>query len=272
MSESNSKSRRWLLLAVILVGAAIVAGIWFKQAMRSVEVNPQLSGLRDASTASAYQYPKTYDDHLAQLRPFPSSAGTIAYLDSGPAAAPKTVVLIHGVPTSSWMYRKLIDRLQQEVRVIAIDLLGYGASAKPRESAGVYSHVAQAGYVTELMSSLMIDEYAVLVHDMGGLVGWELLKQSAPVSEMILLNTIIQKQGFNPPEMERGMMTEAIMKAYTAPVSSVKMLQSTFDELGLTDEHTLTEAECEGYVRPLQSGSDSALYEFFTSLKDSLPS
>jgi len=265
------RMKRWAMHSlVLLVCIGLAVAYWLNQRGNALAVAPVIQSDRLAGQPSAYTPPSNYSEHLQQLRSFQSQAGRLAYADYGPADASKTLVLVHGVPTSSWMYRKLIPMLQQHVRVIAIDLLGYGASEKPRDDPALYAHAAQASYVTELLKHLRIEEFALLVHDMGGLVAWELMRANASISELVLLNTIVRQEGFNNPTMEQGMMTEAVMKAYSAPLSSSALLQGTFNELGLTGEHTLSEAECEGYVRPLQTGSDKALYAFFTGLNTEL--
>jgi len=258
----------YLLVVLICIGSAVAYYLYQREG--GLPVAPVLQGEREPTLAAVYAKPVNYDEHLQQLRAFQGSAGRIAYSDHGPADAEITLVLVHGVPTSSWMYRKLIPLLQQNMRVIAIDLLGYGASDKPRNDPEVYSHASQASYVSTLLRQLGIDQYALLVHDMGGLVGWELMRSNAPISHMVLLNTIIHPEGFNNPTMGEGFMTEAVMKAYSAPMSSAALLKGTFDELGLSGEYTLTEEECEAYVRPLQAGADKALYSFFSGLNDAL--
>jgi len=260
----------WLIVAAIVLIVAAAALYWHFNSASDTALNPGISDVRNAGVASEYAHPASYADHLQQMRSFESSGGRIAYSDHGPADAAKTLLLIHGVPTSSWMYRKLIARLHTDLRVIAVDLLGYGASEKPAGDIAPYAYHQQAQYIGELTDALGLDSYALLVHDMGGLVGWELLHARAPISDFVLLNTIIGKEGFNHPTMEPGMKTEAIMKAFTMPVSGEVMLQNTFNELGLVEQHKLSPEECEGYVQPILSGSEKALYAFFTSLADPL--
>ncbi len=253
-------------MAAFFILVAIAAAIAWQLRPNPAALAPPTTESRDATESESYAFPATYEDHLKQLRSFQSSGGRIAYLDVGPADASKTLIMIHGVPTSSWMYRKIIDALAGKLRVIAVDLLGYGASDKPKDQLDLYEHAAQAAYVQELLSELNITDSALMVHDMGGLVGWELLRSNAPITDVVLLNTIISQQGFNHPNMNEGMMSEMVTKAYTTPMSSEVMLKNTFDELGLTSEFKLSAEECWGYLKPLQSGSDEALYAFFTSL------
>ena len=91
--------------------------------------------------SSNYQLPKTYQQHRSQQQSFDSKDGSIAFTDHG---AGEVLVLLHGVPTSSWMYRKIIPSLQSNFRIISIDLLGFGSSHKPKDNGRNYLTISQA--------------------------------------------------------------------------------------------------------------------------------
>lgn len=217
--------------------------------------------------SATYIAPASYQDHRDQQQSFKTSSGQIAYTDHGEGPV---LVLLHGVPTSSWMYRKLIPELQKEMRVISVDHLGFGSSDKPDIETG-YAPRDHAGRVDELLTALNISEYSLLMHDMGGLIAWEMLrKDQAAVKNLVVLNTIVNDEGFEQPDMKPGAFTRTLMDAYSSPLTSVAVLTKTFNDLGLTDEHKLSEEECYGYVAPMREGADPALYQFFTSINDDL--
>ena len=198
--------------------------------------------------------------------------GKIAFTDHGPqdANAP-AIVLPHGVPTSSWMYRKLVPSLQQNMRVITVDYLGYGSSEKPKRDEADYSAAAQARRVGALLASRGVSHYSVLMHDMGGLVAWEMLAQNPDaIDNLVVLNTIVDDHGFEQPEFDVGVFAKKLFQAYTSSLTSEVILDRTFSDLGLNGEHKLTEEECYGYVRPMREGADHALYSFFTNINDDL--
>ncbi len=218
--------------------------------------------------AERYVPPNTYAEHRAQQQLFASADGQIAYTDHGDG---DVLVLLHGVPTSSWMYRNVIPGLQQHARVIAIDLLGFGSSEKPEDDGQRYASGAQAARVAALLRALGIERYGLVVHDMGGLVGWELLRSDvSAVSHLILLNTIIHEQGFEHPEFQPGMLTRQMTRAMAGNLTSGAALNMTFKSLGLTGDAALSEAECFGYVQPMREGASPALYAFYSSLNESL--
>lgn len=218
--------------------------------------------------ASTYSLPATYQAHRDQQVFFETENGKIAYTDHGDGPA---ILLLHGVPTNSWMYRQIIDDLQDDHRVISVDLLGFGSSDKPDYKGGVYAPEHRAARVSALLDHLGVSTYNVLMHDMGGLVGWELARlEPNQISNLIVLNTIVSKQGFNHPNFSRGDMTKTLMKAYSSRLTSQVILTKTFNDLGLKGEFELTEEECRGYVQPVREGSDPALYAFFTGINDDL--
>jgi len=245
-----------LLLVTLLHGAC----------RSPLQSRPLLGSLGEPGRS--YTAPATYRQHRTQQRTFQTPAGAIAYTDHGAGDA---IVLLHGVPTSSWMYRKVIPKLQVRHRVISVDLLGYGSSAKPEDASGTYSAASQANRVRALLDSIGVQRYSVMMHDMGGLVAWEIMRQDiSAVENLIVLNTIVREKGFEHPGLDPGMMTKTITKAYSNRWTSSIILERSFAFLGLNSEKKLSERECEGYVKPLREGSDAALYAFFTSIDDYL--
>ena len=211
---------------------------------------------------------QSYQSFRQTQKQFETSAGSMAYQDQGEGSP---IILLHGVPTSSWMYRKVIPGLAEKHRVIAVDLIGYGSSAKPKDDPAAYRPAEQARRVRQLAKKLGLTNYSLMFHDMGGLVAWEMLRQdSDAISNLIVLNTIVHKDGFNPPEFKPGVMTGLLSKSLANRWSNQTTLALIFRNLGLTSDYRLNSGECSGYVEPLREGSEEALYEFYTSLNPSL--
>lgn len=95
------------------------------------------------------------------------------YREAGPAGAP-VVVLLHGYPTSSFMFRNLIPELGERYHVIAPDHLGFGLSAAPPISEFDYSFDALADLTAGLLDQLGVTSYVIYVHDYGAPIGWRL--------------------------------------------------------------------------------------------------
>ena len=112
------------------------------------------------------------------------SAGEMTYLDVGEGPA---VVLLHGYPTSSYLWREIAPALSARMRVIAPDLIGYGNSEKPANAD--LSLRAQAGYVRELLRRIGIERYAVVGHGMGGGIA-QLLTFQGDVGALGLIDSV----------------------------------------------------------------------------------
>ena len=82
------------------------------------------------------------------------------------------LLVVHGFPTSSFDYAHLLGRLREHRRVVLVDLVGYGLSAKPDLA---YTLGLQADVVVALTTELGLERLALLTHDMGDTVGGELL-------------------------------------------------------------------------------------------------
>ncbi|MBC3194921.1 alpha/beta hydrolase [Pseudonocardia sp. C8] len=161
----------------------------------------------------------------------------IFYREAGRADAP-TVVLLHGFPTSSFMFRDLIPRLSDRYHVIAPDHLGFGFSDAPSVDEFHYTFDALADVTAGLLDQLGVHRYAIYVQDYGAPVGWRLaLADPEAVTAVISQNGNAYDAGFveefwRPvwdfqqdwtPETEeavRGALTlEAIRWQYTQGVS-----------------------------------------------------
>ena len=209
-----------------------------------------------------------YSEFRKQQNSFTSSDGKLKYIDEGEG---EVIFLLHGIPTSSWLYRKMIPTITKKgYRVIAMDMLGFGSSDNPK-GYDIYAPKEHAKRILELMDSLNIKTWTHVTHDAGGLWTWELISKAPErVSNLILLNTIIYKEGFNPPiKMKLGGFTKFSMWLYKYNSTSNILLGQLFKK-GLK-ENNLTESEIEGYKTPLKEGKNRAMYQFFSNTCNGFP-
>ncbi len=112
----------------------------------------------------------------------------IAYREAGDPSNP-AIVLLHGFPTSSHMFRELIPKLADNYHVIAPDYPGFGASAMPTSGEFEYSFANFANVVNELLERKSVDRYAMYWMDYGAPVGFRLFaKHPERVSGFIIQN------------------------------------------------------------------------------------
>jgi pimeloyl-ACP methyl ester carboxylesterase len=118
------------------------------------------------------------------------------YREAGPSDAP-TLVLLHGFPTSSFMFRNLIPALAGGYHVIAPDHLGFGLSDAPAEFDYTFDRLTDL--TAGLLDTLGVQRYAMYVQDYGAPIGWRLaLRDPAAITAIISQNGNGYDAGFVP--------------------------------------------------------------------------
>src|SRR5688500_16031362 len=126
----------------------------------------------------------------------------IFYREAGARDAP-VVVLLHGFPASSHMYRNLIPALADRYRVIAPDYPGFGHSDVPATDEFDYTFDTLADHVDALLEQLGADRYALYVQDYGAPVGWRLaLRHPERIAAVVTQNGNAYVEGFVGDAME----------------------------------------------------------------------
>jgi pimeloyl-ACP methyl ester carboxylesterase len=119
----------------------------------------------------------------------------IFYREAGPENGP-VLLLLHGFPTSSHMFRNLMPILADRYRVIAPDYPGYGQSDMPDRMKFAYTFDHFAELVDGLLDQLGVGRYAMYVMDYGAPVGWRLaLKHPERVTGLIVQNGNAYEEG-----------------------------------------------------------------------------
>lgn len=123
---------------------------------------------------------------------------TLFYREAGASNAP-VILLLHGFPTSSHMFRNLIPALAGRYRVIAPDYPGFGQSEVPDRKAFDYSFDHFARLVDGLVTKLGASRYALYVQDYGAPVGYRLaLLHPERVTALVIQNGNAYDEGFSP--------------------------------------------------------------------------
>ncbi|MEU8704268.1 alpha/beta hydrolase [Streptomyces sp. NPDC048565] len=122
----------------------------------------------------------------------------VFYREAGPREAP-TLVLLHGFPSSSRMFRHLVPALADRFHVIAPDHLGFGNSDAPPVDAFTYTFDSLTGITEALLDQLGVTRYALYVQDYGAPIGWRLaLRAPDAVTAVITQNGNAYEDGFVP--------------------------------------------------------------------------
>lgn len=148
----------------------------------------------------------------------------IFYREAGPADAP-VLLLLHGFPSSSHMFRDFIPALADGYRIIAPDYPGFGYSSAPAPEAFAYSFDALADVVEKLIDRLGIARYALYMQDYGGPVGFRIAaRRPERVSGLIVQNAVANLEGFHanaaaafgPYWADRNAETEKPVRSFLA--------------------------------------------------------
>jgi haloalkane dehalogenase len=131
----------------------------------------------------------------------------------------EAVVCVHGVPSSSFLYRKVLDELAARgLRGVAFDLPGLGLAARPDDFD--YTWTGHGRWTHAAVDALDLDRFHLVVHDIGGPVGFEL---AAAVPERIrsltVLNTLVEVDGFKRPWSMEPFARRGIGEVYLATLS-----------------------------------------------------
>lgn len=149
----------------------------------------------------------------------------VFYREAGDPQAP-TLVLLHGFPTSSHMFRHLIPALADRYHVIAPDHIGFGQSAMPSPQDFPYTFEALTQVTSDLLEQLGVDRFAMYVQDYGAPIGWRLALQAPDrVTAIVTQNGNAYVEGFVKPFWDGvfayaeapGPETEAPMRGTLTP-------------------------------------------------------
>ena len=145
------------------------------------------------------------------------------------------VLLLHGWPTSSFLWRNVMEPIARAHRVVALDLPGFGASDKPL---GIrYSFEFFARVLDGFLAQLGIDRLGLAVHDLGGPIGlhWTLARPGR-VTKLALLNTLVYPEFSEATkEFVRACLSPELREKITSPAGLESILRD-----GLAEPATLS--------------------------------
>ena len=209
------------------------------------------------ATKRATPNPKTsrLDVPRTSIRRVEADGVQMFYRVAGEANAP-VVLLLHGFPTSSFMFRELIPRLASDYLVIAPDLPGFGFTEVPSERKYVYTFDQLALTIEAFTKALKIDRHAIYVFDYGAPVGFRLA-----MAHPDRVTAIISQNG-NAYEEGLGDAWDPIRKYWAAPTADNRdiLRKSILTDGGTRWQYThgVADPEC---VAPESYTLDTALLE-----------
>jgi haloalkane dehalogenase len=184
------------------------------------------------------------EEHRAAGREFEATGVQSFVREQGEG---ESVVCLHGVPASSFLYRKMLPELASRgLRGIAFDYPGLGLAARPPDFD--YTWTGLGRFCAEAVDALGLGRFHLVVHDIGGPVGFELAAAMPErVRSLTILNTLIEVATFKRPwSMEpfaRRGLGEVYLKTLTKPMFAQLMYLQ-----GIGDRSATPKEEVYAYV------------------------
>ena len=171
-------------------------------------------------------------------------------LDYGSGEA---VYCIHGVPTSSFLYRKVLGEVANKgFRGVAIDLPGLGLSDRPEDFD--YSFPNFARFCARATAVLGLDQYHLVIHDIGGPIGFALAAENRDkILSLTILNTWIDVVNFKKPLPMRPFEKPILGEGQLAMMNHTTW-QLMFKTLGVKSSDRISKEEINAYVDLLKRG------------------
>ena len=178
------------------------------------------------------------------------------YLDAGNGPV---VFCIHGVPTSSFLYRKVAVALQDRgLRTIAIDLPGLGLSDKPEDFDYIFSNFGR--FCNRFLDELNLDEVHLLIHDIGTPIGLSMADENSQrIKSITVLNSMLDVEHFEKPlamlPFEKPVLGEAALAMLT-PFTFPLMMKTA----GIVNDDVVSKEEMAAYIHLLKREDDGKAF------------
>jgi pimeloyl-ACP methyl ester carboxylesterase len=158
---------------------------------------------------------------------------------------------MHGVPASSFLYRKVLAELATRgLRGVAFDLPGLGLAARPQNFD--YSWTGLGRFAVAAVDALALDRFHLVVHDIGGPVGFEMaVTMPQRISSLTILNTIIAVDGFRRPWSMEPFAVRGLGELWLASLTKPVFRQLMYLQ-GIADRDAVSDAELDAYVELLK--------------------
>ncbi|WP_299075141.1 alpha/beta hydrolase [uncultured Paraglaciecola sp.] len=138
----------------------------------------------------------------------------------------ETILFIHGFPSASWDWHFHWKHLAGQYRLLSLDLLGFGLSAKPKNHQ--YSLLEQADIVLALLKEQGVEKYHILAHDYGDSVAQELLSRQDDTHHIAKISSICFLNGGLFASQHRPLFAQKLLKSGLGSIASYFMSKGSF--------------------------------------------
>jgi pimeloyl-ACP methyl ester carboxylesterase len=165
-----------------------------------------------------------------------------------------TVLCMHGMWGSSFLYRKVIAQLAaRDLRGVCFDLPGFGLAERPRDFD--YSWSGLGRFAVAALDALGLERVHLVVHDIGGPVGFEVATTLPErVASLTIFNTMIDVAGFKPPWTMRPFRYQGVGELWLMGLRR-PVFRSLMRLQGVRDRRAISRSELDAYLA-LMKGED----------------
>ncbi|MCU0259028.1 MAG: alpha/beta fold hydrolase [Solirubrobacteraceae bacterium] len=187
-------------------------------------------------------------EHRAAGRAFAAGGVASFVREEGEGEA---VVCLHGIPASSFLYRKVLPELSARgLRGVAFDLPGFGLAERPPDFG--YDWPGHGAWAAAALDALGIERFHLVCHDYGGPVGFELCARVPErIASLTVLDTVVDVERFTRPKVLDVLLGpgpgDALLRALPGALWHQAMLR-----LGVLDRRALTRAESDAWLELLR--------------------
>lgn len=179
----------------------------------------------------------------------------IHYLDEGVG---HPILFLHGMPTSSYLWRNVIPHLTSKARCIAPDLIGMGKSDKPDIAYTVYDHIH---YIEQFINELQLNDYTLVLHGWGSVIGFDIAsRQQKRVKGLAFyeshLRPTLDWKALSLPVQQLAAILDKPRLSYRAIVEENYLVRKLLPS-GVV--RTLTAKEMSSYDAPFKTPEDRKL-------------
>lgn len=196
-----------------------------------------------------------------------TSFGKIAYLETGSPAKPP-VLFVHGIPTSSYLWREVIKFLQNDFHCFAPDLMGLGDTIADPENTSFHMD-SQAEMLIEFMETLGHAEFALVCHDQGGAAAQIIAANTPQKVTRLVLTDCVCYDNWPVPAIKRlqdasrlGPLMNVFSRLGISEWLETKSRFSSFKR-GVFDRSRLTDDTIREYLRPMKTDEGRERFRAF---------
>jgi haloalkane dehalogenase len=200
-----------------------------------------------------------YQSHFIDI-----NGSKIHYVDEGSG---NPILFLHGMPTSSYVWRNIIPHLISLGRCIAPDLIGMGKSEKPNITYSISDHIQ---YVEKFINAMELKNITLVMHGWGSIIGFDYaMKHENNIKGLIFYESYLRPldgEDFSLPLQEQLFELKAQKNCHDLILNSPYFVEKMMPE-GMM--RTLSEKEMNYYREPfLQKGSGKPLQQYLQELQD----